>query len=197
MSVIRPSVRLARAAAIPGWMSEAELHWLSDHAVGARTIIEIGSFCGRSTRALADHCSGVVYAIDPWAGYCNDDGTQARWILETSAGGWTQIAAAFQRNLADHLASGRVIALRESSETALARLLADPSVALADLVFIDGDHRYDQVRRDIEAARPLLRPGGVLSGHDLHHRDWPGVAQAVAELCPGYQQCDSIWWVTT
>lgn len=36
-----------------------------------------------------------------------------------------------------------------------------------DLLFIDGDHSYDGVRRDFESYRTLVRPGGIIAFHDI------------------------------
>lgn len=36
-----------------------------------------------------------------------------------------------------------------------------------DVVFIDGDHTYEGVRRDFELYAPLVRPGGVIAFHDI------------------------------
>lgn len=36
-----------------------------------------------------------------------------------------------------------------------------------DFAFIDGDHRYDGVRRDVAMYSPLVRPGGYLGFHDI------------------------------
>lgn len=36
-----------------------------------------------------------------------------------------------------------------------------------DVVFIDGDHRAEQVVRDINNSRRVLNPGGVIFVHDL------------------------------
>jgi glycosyltransferase involved in cell wall biosynthesis len=41
---------------------------------------------------------------------------------------------------------------------------------LFDLVFIDGDHRYENVLRDIQAYAPLVRSNGILCGHDCEGR---------------------------
>ncbi|HEY1448014.1 MAG TPA: class I SAM-dependent methyltransferase [Caulobacteraceae bacterium] len=41
-----------------------------------------------------------------------------------------------------------------------------------DVVFIDGLHHYDQVRRDIVNALKVVRPGGWIALHDMFPRDW-------------------------
>ncbi len=51
-----------------------------------------------------------------------------------------------------------------------------------DFVYIDGDHRYEKVKLDIENYYPKIRKGGVLAGHDLWR---PPVQQAVGELAVG------------
>lgn len=51
--------------AIWGWMSEADLRWLSARAAEMQSIVEVGSLHGRSSYALLDACPGPVYCIDP------------------------------------------------------------------------------------------------------------------------------------
>ncbi|HZR63587.1 MAG TPA: class I SAM-dependent methyltransferase [Terriglobales bacterium] len=36
-----------------------------------------------------------------------------------------------------------------------------------DLLFIDGDHSYDGVKRDFELYSPLVRDGGIIAMHDI------------------------------
>jgi cephalosporin hydroxylase len=36
-----------------------------------------------------------------------------------------------------------------------------------DFLFIDGDHRYEGVRRDFEMYGPLVRKGGIIAFHDI------------------------------
>lgn len=50
-----------------------------------------------------------------------------------------------------------------------------------DLVFIDGDHHYEQVQKDIRLWLPHIKPGGILCGHDYGFEKWPGVKQAFDE----------------
>ena len=55
---------------------------------------------------------------------------------------------------------------------------ADGSV---DLAFIDAAHDYRNVRADVLAYWPKLKPDGVLAGHDfLHYRNWAEVSRAPA-----------------
>jgi predicted O-methyltransferase YrrM len=48
-----------------------------------------------------------------------------------------------------------------------------------DFVFIDADHEYSSVKKDIEAWFPKVRKGGILAGHD--YPNWEGVKKAVDE----------------
>lgn len=50
-----------------------------------------------------------------------------------------------------------------------------------DLLFVDGSHRYEQVRRDLENYWPKVKTGGVLLGHD-YNTVHPGVMQAADEV---------------
>lgn len=170
-----------KALQIPGWMSHSELNWLADRARDSIIIIEFGSYLGRSTRALADNTNGVVYAVDPWDGtYYNNDGSVADWVN-------TAVFDVFSDNLRDHIETGRVIPIKNYSWAFKERVRAD-------LIFIDGDHRYDEVKNDICNGLRFIKSGGIISGHDYSHKTWPGVKQAVDELLGKVDHCDSIWW---
>lgn len=52
-----------------------------------------------------------------------------------------------------------------------------------DLLFIDGDHEYGQVKRDIKNYSPKVKVGGIILGHDYHYNDpKSGVKEAVDEM---------------
>ena len=62
------------------------------------------------------------------------------------------------------------------------------------MVFIDGDHEYESVKRDIVLWKEKIASGGLLCGHD---RDWDGVKQALAEVLPDWEPGPgSLWSVT-
>lgn len=62
-----------------------------------------------------------------------------------------------------------------------------------DLVFIDADHSYEWVKKDIEAYKPKLKSGGWLTGHDI---DFPGVNRAVNEIIVNYDVGTNNVWLT-
>jgi hypothetical protein len=154
---------IQRALAIDGWMTEPELVWLAEQASCHDLIVELGSFLGRSTRALGDHARGQVLAVDDWIG--------PREIILTDvvrSGLWGQ----FNSNLADLIKSGKVTPMKVShrDQDALARAIAhnNRSVRLKpDMVFIDGDHGYEAAKDDILFWKDRIVPGGILCGHDV------------------------------
>jgi len=62
-----------------------------------------------------------------------------------------------------------------------------------DFIFIDADHKYESVVKDIQAWLPKLKVGGVMSGHD-YTQPTAGVKKAVEELLPDFKLgTDEIW----
>src|SRR5258706_4800349 len=164
-------------------MSPNELTWLATQAQKYKTIVEFGSFHGRSTRALADNISdeGTIWAVDTWNGDYIDESGDALERVDT------YVLPQFRANLQDHIDFGRVIPVRNFS-------YAFNLPILVDMVFIDSDHRYETVKKDIKKALLLLKSGGILSGHDYNHPLWSGVSKAVNELSKSFETCEMIWY---
>ena len=90
-----------------------------------------------------------------------------------------RIAERFQPEIA-----GRII-LHEGDSSAVVRQFSE---GYFDAIYVDGDHSYDGVRRDIDAAAPRIAERGVLIFNDYTY--WSpcecmryGVMQAVNEFC--------------
>ena len=47
-----------------------------------------------------------------------------------------------------------------------------------DYIYIDGDHRYEQIKQDLDFWYPKLKLGGIFAGHDFNEG---GVNKAVNE----------------
>jgi len=52
-------------------------------------------------------------------------------------------------------------------EDSLQKVLKIINSQKVDFLFIDGDHRYEGVKRDYEQYSPLVRPGGIIAFHDI------------------------------
>jgi len=59
-------------------------------------------------------------------------------------------------------------------------------------VFIDADHSYESVKKDILKYTPKLKERGLLTGHDI---DYPGVNKAVRELITEFDVGPNFVWI--
>ncbi len=136
---------------IQGWMGEPEMNWLYGTAQTMSSIIEIGSWKGRSTHALLSGCPGPVFAVDHFQGNPNErDGPHKEAVTG-------DIFSEFWKNVGMFK---KLVVLRMPSVVA-AQYFAPASV---DMVFIDGDHVREAVVADIALWRPKCRR--LLCGHD-------------------------------
>ncbi len=69
-----------------------------------------------------------------------------------------------------------------------------------DFIYIDGDHTYEQVKKDMDNYWKKVKKGGILAGHDIFRAEEDyGVAKAFVEFCsenklkPYISRTD--WWV--
>ncbi len=153
----------AAISGIEGWLrvEQARRLWELAAAVPPHgVVVEIGSFQGKSTVALARGApeTATVYAIDPHAG--NDRGP-GQWHGDPADGQADHVA--FLANLADAAVSDRVVYLRARSED------AHPQVAgPVDLLYVDGAHGYGPARGDLVGWGDRVRPGGVMAVHDVY-----------------------------
>ena len=166
------------ALKIPGWMTENELSYLAQAAGKSKRILEIGSWMGRSTLALAENTTGIVYALDTWGG---DEMT--KHLLEGREPDWL-----FQQFKTNTCHCRNIIPIQNSS-LAAAKEFQGPGF---DMIFIDAAHDYESVKQDIIAWAPWLLPNGIFCGHDFSGA-WPGVMQAVRESIQIFKTVDTIW----
>ena len=63
-------VLISNAQKLGEWMSDPELTWFAQQAKKSKVVIELGSWFGKSSTAIADNLpqDGVLYCIDTWAG---------------------------------------------------------------------------------------------------------------------------------
>jgi predicted O-methyltransferase YrrM len=98
-------------------------------------------------------------------------------------GGYPRWRAPLYRSFAS--AAQRIELIRGNShaDAVLEQVSAAFDYEPIDVVFIDGDHRYEGVRADFERYSALVAPGGLIGLHDIV----PGSDQVNddRDLCPG------------
>jgi hypothetical protein len=140
---------LRDVASIKGWLSREAAVLLYDLAreVTDGCIVEVGSYRGRSTVALARGAaaghSPRIYAVEPHEPFVG--------VLGGEFG--PEDRAAFFRNMVRTGAYEHVRLLNISSE-----ILTPGWSEPVALLWLDGDHAYEGVRRDFDAWEPHLLP---------------------------------------
>jgi hypothetical protein len=74
----------------------------------------------------------------------------------------------------------------------MAKEFEDGSV---DFLFIDADHSFECVRKDIQAWLPKMKGDGIIAGHDWEHPKHPGVKKAVIKtIGKPMMGGNTVWW---
>jgi MMP 1-O-methyltransferase len=148
---------LARVAATEGQMTDDEaacLYALAREAAGG-CIVEIGSFHGKSTVALALGAraggGARVYAVDPFVPFVG---------LLGGRFGPDDKTALLRNLLLAGVADG--VWLLHLGSTQAARAWSEPIA----LLWVDGDHSEAAVRADLAAWTPYVAAGGLVALHD-------------------------------
>lgn len=132
-------------------------------------MVEVGSFVGDSTQIFARNFK-TVHCVDPWENGYDDE-------MDPSSYTWpmSQVEAQFDELCQEF---PNIIKHKMPSERG-ADLFEDESL---DFVYIDGNHKYEFVKIDIESWFPKIKKTGWIGGHDYQHKWAPGVKPAVDEI---------------
>jgi len=178
--------------AAPGFLTEREARFLALAAACAPakgTILEIGSFKGKSTVGLASIAAryglGPVVTVDPHTAPSVTDPD-----LEGQKSSWDDFQATVRRAGVE----GAVEVHRAFSRD-LARGWDRP----IRLLWIDGDHTYAGAKEDIDLFRRHLADGAIVALHDVLHT-FEGPIRVFVEELLGSDEfgaaglCGSIGW---
>lgn len=165
-----------------GWFTEGTADALRSLIKGydISTVVEVGSFLGRSTAFFAENVSQVT-AIDPfvaWPEGMNNGDARA-------AG--DDFFRQFINNMKECGVAAKVIPVRLTSMEAYSEDLP----RWFDLAYIDAAHDYESVRDDIALWR--TRATKIICGDD-YDENWPGVKQAVDEAFGDKVQLVGNFW---
>ena len=156
-----------------GGLTEEEKSGLVNWIGESRRVVEIGTLFGFTAKRIAAETQAKVIAVDNFS--WNPFGMPAN------------LHEAFTREiLATELKSGRVELVRTDAQEFL-KTLRD-----VDFVFLDGDHRYEAVKAEIE----LVKSAGVkmIAGHDYGNALF-GVTRAVEETLGNPDEVVGMCWL--
>lgn len=149
--------------------------------IGPKTkcIIELGSWLGTSTRFMLDHAPNAkLYAVDTWLGGPDHQGPNGACNEKLPT-----LYETFLTNCWDY--KNRLYPLRMTTLEGLDLIFSEgcnPS-----LIYIDADHSYDAVCKDIENSISLF-PHAVIVGDDW---GWGGdlpVQRAARDMAKKYNK---------
>jgi len=191
---------------VPGWFHSHKLYeWVVDRCDNDSTLVECGCYFGESTvymsklleekNAIAKFHSFDI--LDSYFMLDEDD----QWYEDPSKDEEHAIVTHFYGNnmelivrhyLSKYGVEDRVKLVREDSIHAADRF-EEGSV---DFVYLDTEHSYTRVSREIKVWQPKIKPGGIIGGDDMHRDDGEdgGVKRAVQEAFNGDYVTDGITW---
>lgn len=155
---------------VKGFLDPAEgeaLHKLAFEAAPRGPILEVGSYCGKSTHYLglaAKQQGGQVYALDHHRGseeHQLGEGYHDADLYDAEVEAMDSLPY-FRRVIRRAQLEGTVIPLVADSAT-MGRYWATP----LSMVFIDGGHSLEQALTDWRTWSPHVMPGGTLAIHDI------------------------------
>ncbi len=213
------------------WLAEGTLNWLNGGLDGteanhlkllAESVahegmlgFEVGGFTGWTASQVLPFFkenNGHFYFLDWFKGSVNTQVAGYEWPNFDSKKVLLQTLCNFETLDFDNLMTFII-----GTSLDMPPLLAD---SVLDYVYIGADHRYSNVKKDIESWLPKIRKGGVICGHaftaavgdyaqgsdgwkelcaepeqDFYNNEQFhfGVVRAVTELLPGYETFGTIW----
>jgi predicted O-methyltransferase YrrM len=181
---------------IDGWLSDQEALGLYQAARSLRrgaTIVEIGSWQGKSTYCLAMGLrSGALHAIDPFNADSGED-TDSEGAYKEKKGN-RDLLAQFKQNMQERNVLNKIVVRQGYSQQ------FHQAFDTIDLLFIDGDHSINGCSLDFELYAPKVPAGGLIAFHD-YYADRPELGPTYViknSVLPSpqfrfYRQYDSLW----
>ncbi|KAK7292858.1 hypothetical protein RJT34_15712 [Clitoria ternatea] len=172
--------KLRQTKRVKGWGSNGAVFENLIRKVRPRTIVEVGTFLGASAIHMAELTRRIglntqIICVDDfrgWAGFID------RFNNIPMVNGDVLLFYQFLQNVVTFNQSESVLPVPFSSGSTLI-LLCEWGV-FADLVEIDAGHDFLSAWSDINRGYRILRPGGVIFGHDYFTAaDNKGVRRAV------------------
>ncbi len=176
-------LQLPHLEEIDGWLLLAEaveLFSLAESISSNRPIVcEIGTWRGKSSYVLGNalkNKKGRLYSVDPFNG---DGDPKSRDAYREIMGGMKNtLFDDFRNTIKKYGLDKTVSAIPFSSEEARPKF---PENSI-DMLFIDGNHEYDSVKKDYELWSPIIPSGGIIVLHDVKAKHVDGPRRVMEEF---------------
>lgn len=164
-----------------GWGHESPIFAQIIQQLRPRNIIEVGTWKGASAIGMAELCrdagitDATILCVDTWIGSHPTLWMGHRDDLQIKFG----FPRMYDQFLANVIRTGHSDTIFPLPMTSLmaAKWLTDSGV-LADAVYLDTSHEYDETYLEVFRYYKTVRSGGVIFGDD-YTKVWPGVVAAV------------------
>lgn len=161
---------------------QLEIFYILSELTNPTTIVEVGSWEGRSAISWCDATQGKakVICIDTWLGsvehyenqLINSEWERNRLFLDD---GYPSIYKTFVTNIRLNGYQDSIIAMPIDSHQAF--IILEKSGIRPDITYIDASHDYDSVMKDLEASKRI--GSSIICGDDYYYYDHSEVRNAV------------------
>lgn len=158
---------------------QRKLHELAEKS---KIGVEIGSYLGASSIAIASSAINKLYCVDVWKSNpkMRPDPANGKTLLEN-----------FKENTKNY--KNKIEIVQEYSKDAITYFL-DNNIQI-DFLFIDGDHSSESVKKDWSLYKKILKQNGIVVFHDW---SWGSVKQVITEVVAketkSHQNLPNMWW---
>jgi hypothetical protein len=165
---------------IEGWFNFPEMYKTAINKFPTNShFVEIGSWLGKSSSfmavEIANSNKNIKFdCVDTWLGSTEHTSANSNCFHSAT----TKIDGLYNLFLTNTNSVKHIIKPIRLSSLDAVNTYQNNSL---DFVFIDASHDYENVKADILAWYPKVKPGGILAGHD-YNTGWKGVINAVNEF---------------
>ena len=152
------------------------------------TAVEVGVAKGEYAREFLPLWHGDYVMVDRW---CHVDGYD-----DIMNGPDSEHEVRYGQAMAVAAPYGDRVKVLRMDSVAAAETFADKSLAF---VYLDGDHSFEGVRRDLLAWIPKVQSGGIIAGHDYYDKPPFRVRSALVSVVNGpcgiTHEPSPSWWI--
>jgi hypothetical protein len=182
----------------------ADIMWGSDYYdvipsiinnFNLKIVAEVGvAFGGHLEKILSTTNIEEVYAIDPYILFDSSTDSFSYQGVKYNQQDYDELFL-FTKERLENI-NKKVTFFRDTSINASIKIKDD----YLDIVFIDAEHTFEALKKDLEIWECKVKTGGIISGHDYNHGNFPDVKKVIdawvseknyeLNIEKGY-----VWWV--